>query len=661
MSLTRYPNEILIDDSNAHEYIGPVVVDGQVKAKGLVPRDYNLYPVGYLGCAPGWEVAWQGTAIVVKEAKATIRALDMPLIPKEQWAERITEMERTNSRLSDMRSVGNSGQLIPSLDQGSRGYSHTADTECLTLKGWVKWPDYNGTDLLATVNPHTHIMEFQAPTERHAYEYNDEMYYSSNRRLDFGVTRNHRMLVRKWDESKRTLSQRYTEQRADSLGWYVGMMPAPIGHLGINLEQLSIDGDRAYSGDDFLALISLICSDGYAAGRDGVVSFCCFREDRYPKVAALARRVGFTEQESRRGVFNKRGAWALHQWLQANCYTGPILRSPYKRVPDIVKTVRIKQIKHFLDYFGDKNHGADAQQRYYSSSKQMIDDLQELHLRIGKRGTISEREPRSTVYEATGQTISGKKSYVLAIAERDTLCIDRKKHIETDRYRGLVYCATVPNGTLITRRNGSVLISGNCWGHSGVSACTLIRCRDNQPYVGLSAYAICCIIKNYRDEGGWGAAGLEFLTNRGVPSEKYWPMQSTSKANDKPETWANAALHKVSEGWVDLTPPVYSRNMTWDQTITCLLCRIPVILDYNWWGHSVCGADPVNGTSLIPRNAAGKRITYGEDWDITGGICVRIWNSWGDSWSDKGMGLLSPTKSIPDGASAPRALYGAAT
>src|SRR5436190_17372715 len=103
----------------------------------------------------------------------------------------------------------------------------------------------------------------------------------------------------------------------------------------------------------------------------------------------------------------------------------------------------------------------------------MVDDLQELHLRIGKRSSIGKVAAKDSFY--AGKVIHGHGGYQLTVGEVDRLCLDRKKHIEQDHYKGLVYCAGVPNGTLITRRNGSVLISGNCWMHSGVGGMLLVR------------------------------------------------------------------------------------------------------------------------------------------------------------------------------------------
>jgi hypothetical protein len=154
---------------------------------------------------------------------------------------------------------------------------------------------------------------------------------------------------------------------------------------------------------------------------------------------------------------------------------------------------------------------------------------------------------------------------------------------------------------------------------------------ENQPYADLSAFAVACIIKHYKDEGGWGSQSLEWIAENGIPTSEFWPQKSMAKANDNPAMRANAKLHIITE-WMDLEP----RNK--EQLVTCLLSGIPVVSDFNWWGHSVCTIDLV---SLKP-------------------FRTRIWNSWGDSWSEKGTGLLEGKKAIPDGQIAPRVILAAA-
>lgn len=205
------------------------------------------------------------------------------------------------------------------------------------------------------------------------------------------------------------------------------------------------------------------------------------------------------------------------------------------------------------------------------------------------------------------------------------------------------------------------LMVHNCWAHSGTSCVLLLRAVNNAPYVDLSAYAIACIIKKYADQGGWGAQGLDFITSRGVPSGKYWPQQSMSRSNDNAETWANAALHKVTEGWVDLQAAQYDRNLSKLQVGTCLLCNIPVVFDMNFWSHSIAGMDLVDGNEQrsVTRVESGKLADlqmFEKIWGLNDytGISTRIWNSWGNSWSKNGTGILSGSKAWPDGSVAPR-------
>jgi hypothetical protein len=508
----------------------------------------------------------------------------------------------------------------------------------------VPFPQYDWTTPVGTVNPFTHALEFQTPFERHVYEYDGQMVYSTNRRVDFGVTPDHQMYVRKWDERRRTLSDKYSFVRAGDLGWYAGLLHAPSGQIGTDLVEVEVPGDRRYDGDDFLALLGLIVSDGYAGGSESTrnwVSFASFRQETRSVVAALASRVGFRESPSRPGVWTRYDAGALAAWVRENCYAGGATGARAKRVPQLVKWVSQRQIKHFLHWFDDRTRNG---LQFYSTSKGLIDDLQELHLRVGKRSAIGDSPAKDT--ELNGKIVRGGPSYVLTVGDVDRLCLDRKKHIETDRYKGLVYCVGVPNHTMITRRNGTVLISSNCWFHSIVAAMLLVRARDMMPFADLSAYAGACMIKNFRDEGGWNPQALDFVTERGCPTSKFWPQRSMSRANDNPQTWADAAKYRVTEGWVDLTKNIYDRDMTFDQHFSALLACVPVAADRYRWSHSTVDMDPLE---IDPS----RDLQDPERWGIRG------WNSWGDSWGDRGMFVMKGRLALADLATAPRVLSAA--
>jgi len=203
---------------------------------------------------------------------------------------------------------------------------------------------------------------------------------------------------------------------------------------------------------------------------------------------------------------------------------------------------------------------------------------------------------------------------------------------------------------------------GYCWAHSTTQAVHMIRAIMNLPYVPLSAYSVAATIKNGADEGAWGALSMEFIIKRGVWPQSLWPQGDRHVRSASDPGWVEAAKYKITDGWQELQAAVYDRDMTFDQMMTLLMMRTPVVVDFNWWGHSVLGIDPVDGNAVkdVQRNDASGKLATPQEIEAmlgvgsaTDGYCLRILNSWSDSWSDNGTGVLSGSKAIPDGAVAP--------
>jgi hypothetical protein len=542
---------------------------------------------------------------------------DDMLVPRSEWGDRIEEIRKQGSGIKEQLLAAG----IPVKDQNGTNYCVPGDTEVLTENGWVLWPEYNGTDRLATVNQATRELEFQAPTAVHVFDHDGPMIYSGNRSVDFAVTPNHRMYVRKWDESARRLSDSYTFQEAGDLGWYFGLMAAPSGFDGEWLDSYTIEGDRTYAGNDFIRLIALIASDGYAGGSESThnwVSFCCFRADRLEWVRQFADRLGFTEKATAPGVFVRYSAGALADWIREHVYLAPDqLGSTNKKIPSLVKSLCGEQIELFLSAFGDKNH--DRGNHYFSTSRRLIDDIQELLLRVGKRGSIW-----------TDPATPHNDMHHLYVRSGDSLSIVAKKHLRTEHYTGKVYCATVPNSTLITRRNGSVLISGNCWINAPVFCVEITRHIQGDKHVSLSPASAGARIKNFRNSGGWGKEGLEFLAEHGVCPSAQWPDNAIRREHDTPANRELSKRYRVDEWW-ELEP----RNL--DHLVSAILRRKPVAVGYNWWRHEVTALGLVWTGS--PEN-----------------VQLLIGNSWSTQWGDKGYGTLEGRKRLPDDAVCPRSV-----
>lgn len=171
---------------------------------------------------------------------------------------------------------------------------------------------------------------------------------------------------------------------------------------------------------------------------------------------------------------------------------------------------------------------------------------------------------------------------------------------------------------------------GFCWNYSVTGGATILRASANLPYVRLSGHANACLIKGFRDEGGWGALGLDYAMKNGIPTVDFWKEKSMSQSNNTPEMRANALENKISEDWSDQAQSPYDRQLTRGQLATLLFANIPVVVDFNWWSHSVLALRWV-------------RISKG-NWGLL------ILNSWTDSWENKGMSILEGSHAKPDGA-----------
>jgi hypothetical protein len=200
---------------------------------------------------------------------------------------------------------------------------------------------------------------------------------------------------------------------------------------------------------------------------------------------------------------------------------------------------------------------------------------------------------------------------------------------------------------------------GYCWFYSVTAAATLLRATMKLPYVRLSAHSGASKIKNFADQGGWCGLAMEFIQLYGVVPESHWPAKARDRSLDNAANWEEAKKYIVTEGWVDLDVAVYDRNLTVDQVATFMLTTTPGAFDFNHWGHSVAWLDLVDGSTLVNtvRGDNGKLVDVatfdrimGMNDPMTSGFSFSLWNSWTDSWGDKGVGILSGSKMIPDGA-----------
>ncbi len=169
---------------------------------------------------------------------------------------------------------------------------------------------------------------------------------------------------------------------------------------------------------------------------------------------------------------------------------------------------------------------------------------------------------------------------------------------------------------------------GLCWFFSTTKAVMYLRALMNLPPVRLSAWYGAGIINGWRDQGGWGAASLDFFIKNGTCSEDFCPKYSRSAVKQGAEE--NAALHKVTEWYDGSDDP----DKAFAQFVSNNLRGIPGVCDYNSLSHSMCGVgfkrNPrtiINDNSWNEINDFGPKGLYyctGRNANINGLVFPRV-------------------------------------
>jgi hypothetical protein len=340
------------------------------------------------------------------------------------------------------------------------------ETEVLTESGWKPFAQAVPTEGLATVNLQTDLIEYQLPTQLIAKQFDGEMVQLKHQALDLLVTPTHRMVT----YVRRTKDPDVPEIKfaCDLTIWdrlklhasWLGEEPNPIilPKSGMR-DQCEIDPHI------WAAFLGWYVSEGWHSktvrtpGSGYAVGVCQNVGWKREKMRAVLTQTPWTWQENKFGFYtSSKQLWEYVHPL-GNVYT--------KCAPDWIRAQSPTIIQAFIDaaVLGDgwKVRG-EGRWQYATVSKSLADTIQELVIKTGKSASIIIR--KAAPYHIGEQSgTNTKDQYWVSLWSRDKISL-RDSHnnsaIHVVNYTGMVYCATVPNGTLIVRRNGKPLIAGNC-------------------------------------------------------------------------------------------------------------------------------------------------------------------------------------------------------
>lgn len=366
------------------------------------------------------------------------------------------------------------------------------ETDILTRDGWVKFSEYNGDCEVATVNPVTDTFEWQQPLDVIHAKGPSEMVQIKTRVLDSLVTGNHEHYVSVRHRHNGVAGfDTYEKLRADYLcehpnrmrqktaaSSYEGQKPVPPipvedlvafsefvgwyiadGWVHSNGNSVIVEVKEGTTKDhqlhDLFTRIGceykrLVCVRKTASTRENTKSLCdvpvgyaTVRYAIYAKElkAWILANIG-------KGAKNKTISATVLSWssVYLNALLKGLLLGDGSKRRHTDKSTEDKQTWH------NRKDISDSGVALNTTSAALVDAVQELGAKIGIHMAVI-----SAPYTRDRAT----PLYRISVHAFDYAMVEGGKQVYKTPYTGLVHCVTVPNGLIITRRNGKVLVSGN--------------------------------------------------------------------------------------------------------------------------------------------------------------------------------------------------------
>jgi thymidylate synthase ThyX len=365
----------------------------------------------------------------------------------------------------------------------SRVFCYDAKTEVLTEDGWKRWPDVDGSERFATVDPDSGSLEYQRATEHFVGDYDGEMYRVRSEQVDLLVTPNHRMWVKAHDtQANKRGEEPYRVRLASEIfgrrvayqktatwhGQETGTVEIPGTKRMWKARDRATNTTRHYVGSafplkEFARFLGHWLAEGSLNGHQ-----ICIAQNRGEQLKAIAqniRAMGLPAYEVATGPGAVRTQNIALRDALATC--GRLAHE--KTIPRYVHDWGPSILRTFLEAYvdGDGCRRSDGNHSViYTTSSRMADELQVLAIKAGWSANIrvDDRTGLERVMPSGQRFRNARPCYIVSLVKARTHPLVNHNGAKSDSwepYKGKIYCVKVPNGLLIVRRNGKPVVSGN--------------------------------------------------------------------------------------------------------------------------------------------------------------------------------------------------------
>lgn len=342
------------------------------------------------------------------------------------------------------------------------GHCYDENTEVLTSNGFVKWEDITEYDLLASFNPYdSSFNKFEKPSRLISRKINEDIIVFSHKYASLAITDNHRLYTSISNTTHRRINPSYELRYASELlpsGKYLWESPMRMKATAVNSNINVDDLDSLYK------LYGFFVGDGYArpnsTEKSKNIDFHLRLDRKIEYLKNICNELGLDVVELNHDKYK-----VILDGLNLNM---KIFREMFysanneKTFPIDFFRMSKNQFNCFIEglLMSDGHYsGRDKNDLYFTTSHELADRLQVLCSLNNRICTIHRKSSNSEVRKEVFKLYIHKEG-------KDSLMFNdsRAKHNKSfkQKYDGYVYCATVSTGLLMIRRNGKVLLSGNC-------------------------------------------------------------------------------------------------------------------------------------------------------------------------------------------------------
>lgn len=335
---------------------------------------------------------------------------------------------------------------------------------------------------IACFNKDNECIEYHKPLDCNISYYAGEMIHFKSRNLDICVTPNHKMWAQKknrlqgksgwndWEKiNAKDISPTTTYRFCGNSNW-VGKNIKSVNVLNkdINIElYLKFTAyliSEGYIGHNHLDFVQAVNSDCIDDMKSIIHEFAnSFDKNLYERICSTEDYIksGFKKQPQDR--WNARiNSKAITDYFRSEISCEGGSTAGYKLVPNWIKELNKDLLSIFLNtlVLGDGSHIKNKNSlawKYYTISKKLADDVQEISFKCGYASSISTKKLKSgnTEYCVSWSDATDGQFPILTPNNKYS------DKINKINYNGMVWCFEVPTGLFITRRGGKLTIQGN--------------------------------------------------------------------------------------------------------------------------------------------------------------------------------------------------------